>query len=129
MLLLQRKMGPKKGRRLRKIEMATDTPTELELGDMAVDVQRRMEEREASQREKEAQKQREKARREETTHSEEEGVAKKHAMTDRSDTEMDTEAGGEAGTSQSHSRHKKGHMTNIYMTDSDEEAIVDFMRR
>ena len=39
---------------------------------------------------------------------------------------MDTEAEVEVGTSQSHSRHKKGHMTNIYLTDSDEEAIVDF---
>ena len=39
------------------------------------------------------------------------------------------EGGGEAGTSQSHSRQKKGHMTNIYLTDSDEEAIVDKARK
>ena len=38
---------------------------------------------------------------------------------------MNTEAGGEAGTSQLQSRCKKGHMTNIYLTDSDEGAIVD----
>ena len=62
----------------------------------------------------------------ETTHSAEEGVTKKCARTDRSDTEMDTKAGGEAGTSQSHSRHKKRHMTNIYLPDSDEEVIFDF---
>ena len=37
---------------------------------------------------------------------------------------MDTEAGGEVGTSQSHSRS----MTNIYPMDSDEEAIVDFVK-
>ena len=37
----------------------------------------------------------------------------------------DTEGGGEVGTSQSHSRHKKEHMTIMYLTDSDEEAIVD----
>ena len=66
--------------------------------------------------------------REETTHSAEEGVAEKHAKTDRSDTEMDTEGGGEARKSQSHSRHKKGHMTNIYLTDSEEEAIVDILK-
>ena len=24
--------------------------------------------------------------------------------------------------------HKKGHMTNIYLTDSDEEAIVDLVK-
>ena len=39
-----------------------------------------------------------------------EGVAEKRARTDRSDTKMDTEGGGEAGTSQSHSRHMKGHI-------------------
>ena len=44
------------------------------------------------------------------------------------DTEMGTEAGEEVGTSQSHSRHKKGHITNIYLMDSDEEAIVDFVK-
>ena len=43
-------------------------------------------------------------------------------------TEMDKEAGKKAGTSQLHSRHKKGHMTNIYLTDSDEEAIVGFVK-
>ena len=40
-LLLKRKMGPKKGRRMRKIEIPTDTPTEFELGDRAADIQRR----------------------------------------------------------------------------------------
>ena len=33
---------------------------------------------------------------------------------------------GEAGTSQL--RHKKGNMSNIYLTDSDAEAIVDFVK-
>ena len=64
---------------------------------------------------------------EQTTHSAEEGVAEKCAMPDRSETEMDKESGREVGTSQSHSRHKKGYMTNIYLTDSD-EAIVDFVK-
>ena len=71
---------------------------------------------------------REEARREETTHSTEEGVAEKCPRTERSDTEMDTEGGGEAGTSQSQARHKKGQMTKNYLTDSDEEAIVDFVK-
>ena len=39
-----------------------------------------------------------------------------------------TEAGGEAGKSQLHSRHKKGHMTNIYLTSYDKEAIVNFLK-
>ena len=55
-------------------------------------------------------------------------MAEKQARTDRSNTEMDTEAAGEAGTSQSQSRHKKEHMINIYLMDSDEEAIVDFVK-
>ena len=37
------------------------------------------------------------------------------------------EGGGEAGKSQSQFRHKKEHMTNIYLTDSDKKAIVDFV--
>ena len=76
-------------------------------------------------REEEAQKQREEARMEETTHSAGEGVAEKHVRRDKSDREIDTEA-GEAGTSQLISRHKKRHMTNIHLMDSDKEAIVDF---
>ena len=128
MLLLQRKMGPKKGCRVRKIEVPIETPPEFELGDTVADVQQRREEREAREREEEAQKQREEARREETTHSAEGGVAEKRARTARSDTEMDREAGGEVGTSHLHSRLKKGHMTNICLTNSDEEAFVDFIK-
>ena len=41
---------------------------------------------------------------------------------------MDTEGGGEARTSQSQSMHKKGHLTNIYLTDPDEEAIGGFVK-
>ena len=121
-------MGPNKGRRVRKIINPTDTPTEFELGDMAADIQQRREEREAREREEEAQKQKEEAMREATTHSAEEGVSEKHERTDRSDTEINTEDEGEARISQSHSRYKKGHMTNIYLTDSDEEVIVDFVK-
>ena len=44
---------------------------------------------------------------------------------EKSETETET-VGGEAGPSQS--QHKKGHMTNIYLTDSDKEAIVDFAK-
>ena len=56
--------------------------------------------------------------REETPQSHtDEGVAEKRPRTEKSDSEMDTDAGGEVGTSQSQSRRKKGHMTNIYLTD------------
>ena len=57
-------------------------------------------------------------------HSAEKGGAEKHSTTDRSDTEMDIEGGGQAGMSQT--RHKKRHMKNIYLTDSHEEATVTF---
>ena len=123
-------MEPKKARRaVVKIEIPTDTPTDFELGDTAADLQREREEIEQREREEEARKQqrekREEAMREETTHSAEEGVAEKCPRTERSDTEMDTESGREAGTSLLQSRHKKGFMTNIYLTHSDKEAIVD----
>ena len=87
-------MSPKKGRSVRKI-VPTDIPTEFESWDTAADIQWRSKEREAREREEEAQKQREEAMRDATTHSGEEGVAKKSARTHKHDTEMDTEAGGE----------------------------------
>ena len=91
---------------MRKIEIL-----QFELRDTAADIQRRREEREVREGEEEAQKQREEARKEETTVSR--GMGGQKACKDnRSDTEMDTVA----GTSQSHSRHKKGQMTNIYLT-------------
>ena len=65
---------------------------------------------------------------EETTHSAEEGVAEKSARTERCDTEMDTERGGDVGTSQLQIRNKKEHMTNIYLTDSDEGGLWTFSR-
>ena len=55
----------------------------------------------------------------------EEGVAEKRPRTKKSDTETEA-VGGEAGPSLP--QCKKGHMTNIYLTDSDEEAIVDFVK-
>ena len=77
MLLLERKMDPKKGIRVREIEVPTDSVPELELGDTVADIQRMREEREAREREEEAQKQSEEARMEETKHLPEEGMAKK----------------------------------------------------
>ena len=43
---------------------------------------------------------------------------------------MDTEGGAEARQTASDcvSRHKKGKMVNIYLTDSDEEVIVGFVK-
>ena len=61
----------------------------------------------------------------EESHSQEEGQPEKRPRTERSDTETEA-AGGKAGTS--HSCYKKGHMTNVFITDSDQEAIVDFVK-
>ena len=88
---------------MRKIENPTDTPTECELEDIAADIQKRNEEREQREGEEEAQKQKEERQRkesmkEETNYSAEEGVAERHARTDRRDTEMEIEGWGEAGT-------------------------------
>ena len=74
-------MGTKKGKRVRKIEVPTDSVPEFELGDTVADIQRRRQEREARKRE-EAQQQHqreEEARREEArakkSHPQEEGIA------------------------------------------------------
>ena len=100
------------------------------MGDTAANTQMRKKDREV--RETEAQKQREErqredARREETIYSAEDRVTEKHARTDRCDTEIKTEGRGEAGSSQSHSGHRKD-ITNMSRMDSDEEAIVDFVK-
>ena len=41
---------------------------------------------------------------------------------------MDTKSGREAGMSQFQSRRKKGHMMNINFTNSDEKAILHFVK-
>ena len=50
MLLLNRKMGPKKGRRVREIDVPTDTPIEFELRDTAADIQQEGEKRTEKER-------------------------------------------------------------------------------
>ena len=55
----------------------------------------------------------------------EEGVTEKRPRTEKTDTETEV-VGQEEGTSQS--KYEKGHMTNTCFTDSDEEAIVDFLK-
>ena len=109
-------MGSKKTKNVRKIEVPTDTHTEFELGDTAADIQGR------------------------GGRGRKPGGRKLHShrwsrqwpklpRTEKSESEMDPEGGGEASTSiECQFRHKTGHMTNIYLTDSDEEAILDFVK-
>ena len=54
-------------------------------------------------------------------------MAEKHAMTDRCDTGMVTEAGEEVGTLNYTQGRRRG-FRNIYPKDSDEEAIMDFVK-
>ena len=127
-------MGPKKGRRVMKIEVPNNSVPEFEQGGHsggypAADIQRRRQETEARERE-EAQQQHQREQetrrgeaRVEESHSQDEGQPEKRPRTERSDAET---AGREVGPLQSH--YKKGHLTNIYLTDSDEEAIVDFVK-
>ena len=49
-------MGPKKSRKVRKIDVPADTPAEFKLVDRAADIQRRREEREQREMEAVAQK-------------------------------------------------------------------------
>ena len=122
-------MGPKKGRRVRKIEVPTDSVLNLSWGrqrqiySSGGRIGRQEKGRRHRNRGRMSPRGEEEARVEET-HSQEEGVAEKRARTEKSDTE--TEAGGEVGTSKS--RYKKGYMTNIYLTELDEEVIVDFVK-
>ena len=87
----------------------TDIPPEFDLGDTVADIQWRRGDREARERDKDTETG-EEARREKTAHSPQEGVTEKHARTDK----IDTEAGGEAWTSQlnsisgAHHRHLPG---------------------
>ena len=88
-----------------------------------------MEDRETEETQQQQQKEEEARRGEEARaeelHSQEEGVVEKRPRTERSNTETDA-ARGEVGASQL--CYKKGQTTNIYLTDSDEEVIVDFVK-
>ena len=55
-------------------------------------------------------------------------MAEKRSRTERRESEMNTEGGREAGTSQLQSRLSQKRMTNIYLTDSEEEAFVDLVK-
>ena len=111
-------MGPEK--KVRKIEIPTDTPTEFELGDTAADIEKRREKREQREREREKaekkereEREREKARRLDTPQSQmQEAVTQKRLRTERS--EMNTEGGLKASTSTKYqSRCKKEHMEGL----------------
>ena len=86
------------------------------------DIQWSREETEARKRKRHRDRGRGEARKEQART--EETHLEKRTRTDKSDTE--TETGGEVGTSQS--CYEKGHMSNIYLTDSNEDSIADFVK-
>ena len=106
-----------RGRR-RKIEVPTDTHPQFELGDTAEDIERRRRERdEREERERIEQEERDTERMEkEKEESQERG--EKRAGTD---TDTDVES--------TQSRQKKGKMKSIFLSDSDKEAIVEFVKQ
>ena len=104
--------------RRRKIEVPTDTQPQFELGDTAEDIERRREREERDERERG-----ENTRRgtERGWREREEGRGQeKGEKRVRTDTDTDVES--------IQSRQKKGQMKSIFLSDSDEEAIVEFVK-
>ena len=102
----------RRGRR-RKIEVPADTQPQFELGDTAADIERRRREREEREERAGGEGQREDGEREESPERGEKRV--------RTDTGTDVES--------TQSRQKKGQMKSIFLSDSDEEAIVEFIKQ
>ena len=103
----------RRGRR-RKIEVPTGDTPQFELGDTAEDIERRRRERE--EREVRERREKEERDRQREREMEEEERREKRA---RTDTDTDAES--------TQSRQKKGQKT-ILLSDSDEEAIVEFIK-
>ena len=102
-----------RGRR-RKIEVPTDTQPQFELGDTAEDIERKRRERkERDERERREQEERDRERMEKERQESPERGQKRV----RTDTDTDVES--------TQSRQKKGEMKSIFLSDSDEEAIVE----
>ena len=107
-----------KGRR-RKIEVPTgDTQPQFELGDTAEDIERKRRERE----EREERKRREQEERDrERMEREREESPERGEKRVRTNTDTDVES--------TQSRQKNGQMKSIFLSDSDKEAIVEFVKQ
>ena len=106
-----------RGRR-RKIEVPTYTQPQFELEDTAEDIEtrrRKSKEREERARREQEERDRERIERERMEESEE-----RTEKRPRTDTDTDVES--------TQSRQKKGQMKFIFLSDSDEEAIVEFIK-
>ena len=106
----------RRGRR-RKTEVPTgDTQPQFELGDRAEDIERR-------RRERQEREERERREREERDRQREKEMEEEERREKRMQTDMDTDA------ESTQSRQKKGQMKSIFLSDSDKEAIVKFVKQ
>ena len=101
--------------RIRKIDEPTDTQPQFELGDTAEDIERRRRERDERERIAQEEMHSERMEREGREESQERG--------ERVQTDMDPDV------ESTHSRQKKVQMKSIFFTDSDEEAIMEFIKQ
>ena len=108
-----------RGRRRKIVVTTGDTQPQFELGDTAEDIERRRREREArDERERIEQEERDRERRERERREESQERGQKRVQTDM-DTELESNK----------SRQKKGQMKSIFLSDSDKEAIVEFVKQ
>ena len=111
--------------RSRKIEVPTDTQPQVELGDTAEDIEKIIREREG--RERREMEERERREMEERDRLETEMIEvteETEETQDRGEKRPRTDIDPEC----MQSRQKKGQMKFFFLTDSDEEAIVDFLK-
>ena len=105
-----------RGRR-RKIEVPIgDTQPQFELGDTAADIERRRMEREDRYERERIEQERDRERIE----------REREESPDRGEKRVRTDMDTDVETTQS--RQKKGEMKSIFLSDSDEEAIVEFAK-
>ena len=109
-----------RGRR-RKIEVPTgDTQPQFELGDTEADMERR-------RREREERDERERIEQEERDRERIEREREREESPDRGEKRVRTDMDTDVESIQS--RQKKGQMKSIFLSDSDEEAIVEFIKQ
>ena len=104
-----------RGRR-RKIEVPRDTQPQFELGDTTEDIERRRRETEEREGQEQMERNRERIERERMEESQE-----RTEKQPRTDTDTDVES--------TQSRQKKGQMKSIFLSDSDEETMVEFVKQ
>ena len=107
-----------RGRRRKIVVPTGDTQPQFELGDTTEDIEKRREREVRDERERIEQAERDREWRERERREESQERGEKRVQTD---TDTDVES--------TQSTQKKGQMKSIFLSDSDEEAIVEFVKR